>query len=205
MHKFLIDIDIIKDNQTITDIYSLYINNKIIKREINNDIVNFYYGLYYRYIKKDYELTEHYYLKAIVNFNNNALRELAFYYYKIKMDYDKMKYYLHIAIDMYNDDRSMFIFGSYYQTIEKNYELMKKYYLMAIEKGNSDAMYNLGYYYQYNHFNWVIKRKIYYKEIEEDYKLMKKYYIMAIENNNDRAIQKFFNININEYENIFKV
>ena len=124
LHKFLIDIDIIKDNQTITDIYSLYINNKIIKREINNDIVNFYYGLYYRYIKKDYELTEHYYLKAIVNFNNNPLRELAFYYYKIKMDYDKMKYYLNIAIDMYNDDRSMFIFGSYYQTIEKNYDLM---------------------------------------------------------------------------------
>ena len=36
---------------------------------------------------------------------------------------------------------------------------MKKYYLMAIEQGNSDAMNNLGYYYQH---------------IEKDYDKMKK-------------------------------
>ena len=50
---------------------------------------------------------------------------------------------------------------------------MKKYYLMAIEKDHSDAMCNLGYYYE---------------NVEKNYDEMKKYYLMAIEKDNSDAI-----------------
>jgi TPR repeat protein len=56
---------------------------------------------------------------------------------------------------------------------------MKKYFLMAIDKGNSDAMYDLGYYYQ---------------QVEEKYDLMKKYYLQAIDKGNSNSMH-----NLGEY------
>jgi TPR repeat protein len=46
---------------------------------------------------------------------------------------------------------------------------MKKYYGMVIDKGNSDAMNNLGYYYD---------------DVEKNYDEAKKYYLMAIDKGN---------------------
>ena len=47
---------------------------------------------------------------------------------------------------------------------------------MAIEKGNSEAMFNLGLYYQ---------------TIDKSYDLMKKYYLMAIERGINHAMINF--------------
>jgi TPR repeat protein len=58
--------------------------------------------------------------------------------------------------------------GIYYN-IEENYEEAKKYYMMAVELGHSNAMYNLGFYYN---------------KIEKNYEEAKKYYIMAIKTKN---------------------
>ena len=58
-----------------------------------------------------------------------------------------------------------------------------KQHLIDIEKGNSDAMYNLGYYYQF---------------IEKDYDQMKKYYLMAIEKGDSDAMYNlgcYYNLN----------
>ena len=54
---------------------------------------------------------------------------------------------------------------------------MEKYYLMSIEKGNSDAMTNLGYYYE--HIENDLWDKYYYKNVKNKYYLMKKYYLMS--------------------------
>ena len=62
--------------------------------------------------------------------------------------------------------------GLYNHFVSHNYNIMKKYYLMAIEHGNSDAMNNLG---------------LYYEKIKE-YATMKKYYLMAIKHNNITAM-----------------
>jgi hypothetical protein len=82
-------------------------------------------------------------------------------------------------------------YGVYYK-IKKNYEQMKKYYLIAIEKGNSDAMYNLGFYYQ---------------ETKKDYKKMKKYYLMAIEKGHCKAMNSlgfYYQDKKNDYEQMKK-
>ena len=62
--------------------------------------------------------------------------------------------------------------GMYYQLV-KNYPQMKRYYLMAIDLGDSEAMLNLGLYYQ---------------DIEVDPELMKQYYLMVIEKGNSTAM-----------------
>ncbi len=100
--------------------------------------------------------------------------------------------------------------------IEENYEEMKKYYLMAIDKGYSNAMNNLGIYYQHNETNYKEMKKYflmaieknntyamfnlacYYQYYETNYEEMKKYYFMAIENGNLDALDV---INI-YYENL---
>ena len=69
---------------------------------------------------------------------------------------------------------------------------MKKYYLMAINKGDSDAMYNLGLYYEY---------------VEKDYEQMKKYYLMAIDKNNFTGMNQLENYykNNNDYSSLIKL
>ena len=86
----------------------------------------------------------------------------------------------------------------------KNYDLMKKYYLMAIDMCDSDAMTNLGNFYNIEK-NYDLMKKYYlmaieqnnsyamtylgnYYQIEKNYDLMKKYYLMAIEQNNSSVI-----------------
>jgi len=81
-----------------------------------------------------------------------------------------------------NDEYTFFNLGVYYN-IQKNYDEMKKYYLMSIILNNSDAMFNLG---------------LYYDDIEENYDLAKKYYLMATELGNSNAM---FNIGLH-YDDI---
>jgi hypothetical protein len=95
-------------------------------------------------------------------------------------------------------------YGIYYAD-KKDYKLMKKYYSECIED-NSDAMYNLGTYYnriindyskakkyylmaiEKHHSTAMNNLAYYYYAIENNHDLMKKYYLMAIENNNIGAM-----------------
>jgi tetratricopeptide (TPR) repeat protein len=92
------------------------------------------------------------------------------------------------------------------KNIEKDYVEMKKYFLMAIELKNSNAMYNLGSYYDEIEKDYVLMKKyyqmaielndsnamvnlgLYYEDVEKDYVQMKKYFQMAIDLNNSRAM-----------------
>lgn len=163
-------------------------------------------GLYYEYVKKDYNSMKRYYLRAIKLKNDVAMYNLGDYYQTIEYNYIKMlKYYLQ-AIELGNT-QSMNDLGFYYCNI-KDYDAMEQCYLQAAQLGNSNAMYNLGHYYQYVKINYG-KMKQYYSQIMElmydgdvmynlgnyygtieiDYNKMKYYYLQSMEfideNNND--------------------
>ena len=171
----------IPDIESIEIIYNLYKYNKLDPTIDYNDIVLLYIGIYYRYIKNNYELMKKYYLMAIEKGNISSMGNLANYYNHIEKNYELTKKYYLMAIEKGNIS-SMGNLAKYYQHIEKNHELMKKYYLMAIENGSKTSMNNLGYYYHH---------------IKKNYELMKKYYLMAIEKNHDNSM---YNL-IRYYEN----
>jgi len=160
----------IENENSLEKIYNLFKNN--IFKEPSTDIEYFYYGVYYQYTEKNYDLMKKYYLMAIELNNSNAMYYLALYYQYIENNYELMKKYYLMAIELNNSD-AMDNLAHFYDTFEKNYDLMKKYYLMAIELNHSDAMNNLAFYYQLT---------------EKNYDLMKKYYLMAIELNNSNAM-----------------
>ena len=102
---------------------------------------------------------------------------------KYEITIDKKYLYLdNYILDLFNGDTNIiietsdsniyYVNGVYYQTIE-NYNEMKKYYFMVIEQGYSNAMTDLGFYYQF---------------VEKNYNEMKKYYLMAIEHGNSDAM-----------------
>ena len=67
---------------------------------------------------------------------------------------------------------------------------MKKYYLMAIDKDYTDAMYNLGFYYQIT---------------KKNYDKMKKYYLMAIDKGDTDSIENiriYIKYNCNDIDKI---
>jgi TPR repeat protein len=204
---------LIEDKSSIKKIYDLLINNIIYEPE--NIIENYYLGLYYDQIKKNYDLAKKYYLVAVNNGNITAMNKLARCYEKLKI-YDLMKKYYLLAIDNKDVD-SIHILAYYYDTIEKNYELAKKYYLISITHNKSNSMHNLGIYYE-SIKNYDLMKKYYlmaidngetdsacnlgnyYKNIEKNYDLMKKYYLMAIDNNDSQSMNNLANY----YRNIEK-
>jgi TPR repeat protein len=183
--------------------YNLFIKNIIFEPNINNTDDLYYLGVYYQYIKKDYDLMEKYFLMATEKGNFYAANQLGIYYTNIE-NYDLMKKYYLQAIEK-GDTWAMKTLGLYYRCKEKNYNLMEKYYLMAIEKGDYHAMNQLGLYYQ-NVGNYDLMKKYYlqaiekgdiltmvrlgqyYKFKEKNNDLMKKYYLMAISKENNSAI-----------------
>lgn len=96
-------------------------------------------------------------------------------------------------------NRSYFMYkiGSYHQYITNDYEKMKYYYDIAINLGNTNAMNNLGKYYQNESGDHNTR----------DYTLMKVYYKMAIKLNDSDAMfnlgwyYEFVDVN---YEKSFK-
>ena len=133
-------------NDILPKLTDLFIHN-IIDTECHNSTYINAIGLYYKYVKKDYEKTKEYYLMAIELKNSKAMNNLGYYYQGVEKDYEKMKEYYLMAIELKNS-WAMINLGNYYQDIEINYEKMKEYYLMAIELKNSSAMFSLGTYYQ---------------------------------------------------------
>jgi len=189
----------IKNETSLTKIYNLFKSN--IFEESSTDIEYFYYGAYYQYTEKNYDLMKKYYLMAIQLNHSYAMNNLGYYYQYIEKNYDLMKKYYLMAIEL-NNSSAMTNLAYYYNIVEKNYDLMKKYYLMAIGINHSDAMYNLAQYYQWTEKNYDLMKKYYlmaielndsyamhylanyYEYTEKNYDLMKKYYLMAIELNN---------------------
>ena len=54
--------------------------------ELDNSNAMNYLGLYYRHIKKDYELMKKYYLMAIELSNSDAMNNLGMYYGDVEGD-----------------------------------------------------------------------------------------------------------------------
>jgi TPR repeat protein len=77
----------------------------------------------------------------------------------------------------------MFNLANYYYKI-KNFKEMEKYYLMAIKHGHTNAMNNLG---------------LYYENIEKNFKEMEKYYLIEINNGVDKEIKLQSLINLGNY------
>jgi len=140
----------IENENSLEKIYNLFKNifKNIFNEEPTTDIEYFYYGVYYQYTEKNYDLMKKYYLMAIELNDSNAMNNLGYYYQYIEKNYDLMKKYYLMAIEL-NKYYAMHYLARYYEVIEKNYDLMKKYYLMAIELNHSNAMFNLCWYYEF--------------------------------------------------------
>ena len=94
--------------------------------------------------------------------------------------------------------------GLYYAKVKQDYQKMKMYYLMAIERGDSNAMNNLGLYYEFTEVELMKQYYLmaielgnsnamnnlghYYENTEVDSELMMRYYLMAIERGNSAAM-----------------
>jgi len=193
----------IENENSLEKIYNLFKSN--IYEEPSTDVEYLYYGVYYQYTEKNYDLMKKYYLMAIELNHSDAMNNLADYYEYTEKNYDLMKKYYLMAIELNHSD-AMDNLAYYYNIVEKNYDLMKKYYLMAIELNHSDAMDNLAQYYQWTEKNYDLMKKYYlmaielndsnamfnlahyYEYTEKNYDLMKKYYLMAIELNHSNAM-----------------
>ncbi len=133
---------------------------------IQNNITN-YYNFNFETIKTNIIKFESF-LNDYKEYNN-----ITYLYFKCVYYFCKEKYSIILKLaDNIVESNIYTLIGYYYRNIKTNDDLMKKYYLMAIELNNSNAMYNLGNYY----------------ECIANYDLMEKYYLMAIELNNTNAM-----------------
>ena len=140
-----------------------------------------------------------------LSYNNNTDEYLFLYGY-----YCLLKHYDEMMLRYWNEcenSRTTLYLGKYYYD-KCNYEKMKKYYLKSINFGNSEAMNNLGYYYQHKEHN-PVKMEYFYKQaiilgnveamfnygyyfyLNKQYNNMKLYFLMAIELNH---IDAMFNL-----------
>lgn len=158
----------IDDPKILLDVYNLFLNDQ--STENDDPIYLFYYGSYQRFIKKNYDLAEEYYLKAIQKNNNiYAIVSLAKLYQKQKK-YDLAKEYYLKALDLEpvieKQSHLYYHLATLYNFTEK-YDLAKTYFLLAIDSNDDDV----------DSMNFLAL--IY--EKEKEYDLAKKYYLMAID------------------------
>jgi TPR repeat protein len=148
-------------NKFSKKIYNLFVNGIPYDPTDSDDL--YYMGVYYQYIRKNYDLAIKYYFLASDNGDTNATNNLGvwYQYFNGKSDDNLAEKYYIMAVNKENTT-AMYNLGFFYYN-KKKYDLMKKYLLMAIERGFSDAMYCLGRYYE---------------QIEKNNDLAKKYYSM---------------------------
>lgn len=134
----------IEDKGSINKIYDLFIND--IKFEPTNGIECCYLGIYFRYIKKDNENTEKYYIMGVEYDNSTAMCNLAHYYNRVKGENDLAeKYYLRAL--RHGCIYSPLKIAIFYQNL-RNYVKAEKYYLFALsQKNNVNASYYLALFY----------------------------------------------------------
>ena len=100
----------IENENSLEKIYNLFKSN--IFEEPSTDIEYFYYGIYYQYFEKNYELMKKYYLMAIKLNHPDAMFNLARYYQYTEENYDLMKKYYLMAIEL-NYSSAMYNLADY--------------------------------------------------------------------------------------------
>ena len=99
-------------------------NNKIIE-DTNDDEKNFWNGLYYEHIEKDYSQMKKYFMMAIELGNSWAMNNLGYYYQYIEKDYPQMKKYYRMAIELGDCSETLYYLENYCDTVEF-YHLLNK-------------------------------------------------------------------------------
>lgn len=189
----------INNDNNMETIYNL-LKNDIVDDKATDSIVLCYYGVYYQYVKQDYDKMKKYYIMAIKNGNIIAMNNLGVYYCEVEKSYEKMKKYYLMAINN-GYSIAMSNMGFHYEHFEINYDKMKEYYLMAINNGGGDnIIYNLHKYYENNVSEKTINDAIYFSNKYSYYKnifnyiheiIIKQYNINIKYNHN--FINKYFN------------
>ena len=104
--NFSDDININEQQKEILNIFNN--KNELFEQYTHIELFNYnlcyIIGLYYKNIKKDYELMKKYYLMAIEKGNSNTMNYLGVYYKNIEKDYDLMKQYYLMVIEKENSD-----------------------------------------------------------------------------------------------------
>lgn len=138
------------DEESISIIYNLCLNNRIDEAKILTKECAFLAGLFYnRYFKINISLAIKYYLIALRYDPNDTfiIRQIATYYWIVEGKYSEMIKYYQMATDL-GDTESMIELALFYQDHWK-YEEMIKYFLMAVEHGNTEAMVCLANHYEH--------------------------------------------------------
>ena len=210
----------IQNKNSFNKIYDLFLHD-IIFDPINNCIEYCYVGIFYFYVKQDYDTAKKHYLMAIDKYDDvNAIKYLG-YLYMQELNYEMGEKYYLMAIDK-KDFESMNELACVYDHCLENYEKAITYYLMAIEFGYIVAMKNLAFLYEEleNHEN-AIKYHLmaidhgdiksiknlsnYYKYDMHDYNNAKKYMLMAIEQGDDSLIDDMVRLYKITNEDPFKI
>lgn len=197
------------DKDSLRTVKSLWIDNKKERDEILNGLENFYYGLYYQYVKNDIIKAEEYFKKAALQNEANAMNSLALIY---QLSADKEKFvekFFKNAIELGNVD-AMVNYGFFLEDVYGDLENAIKYYTAAYDAGNSLAAYYLGRLYEKNKNalennnvdyaqyykiaadNGIVEAQtaygLYLEYIKGDAREAAKYYRMAIRNKDPKAM-----------------
>ncbi|GAG60807.1 unnamed protein product [marine sediment metagenome] len=147
----------IENNNSLKKIYNLFKNNISEKPSIS--IECYYYGVYYRYIKNNYDLMKKYYLMGIELNDSNSMVNLAFYYQFTEKNYDLMKKYYLMAIELNNSAAMNNL--AFYQFIEKNdqsfvelYKYEDKNKIIKLFNYKFENNINLDQKYYYSFLQW---------------------------------------------------
>ncbi len=148
-HDIVFNLEYDKYQNIMVDIF---LNNNIKKTKKNHYVLDII-GVYYQFIKKNYQEAINYYLLSIKKgTNTNAMTNLGDYYYENE-NYEEMKKYYQMAIKLGNAF-AMHNLAYFYEDI-KNYDEMKKYYLMAIDRNkHPNTIYNLCNYFINEEYNY---------------------------------------------------
>ena len=180
-----------------------------------------YVGVYYFYIKQDYETAKHNYLIAIDKYNDiNAMKYLGYLYIQ-ELNYEMSEKYYLMAIEK-KDVKTMKKLANFYYFRLKNYEKAITYYLMAIEFGHVSSMRSLAFLYErlkdrenaikyhlmaikHNGVDAVQDLVYYYEHSLHDYDNAKKYMLMAIEQGDESLADGMVRLYKKTKENPFKI
>lgn len=112
---------------------------------LNHSKAMYKLGMHFK-TKKNNKLMKRYLKQSAQLGNADALIELHWYYYDIQK-YNKAVEYLQMAIDL-NNFVAVNLMGEYHQLITGDTDEMLKHFNQAAEMGSTEAMVNLGEFYE---------------------------------------------------------
>lgn len=126
----------INNPQDLTIIHDLF-KNGTVNDNIDNPVLNLYYGIYYQ-INKNYDQMKQYFDKAIDGGNTDALKNMILHYNNTDKDYDSLKKYCHMFIKQNNNKTDT-------ENANTNYEffcdILLPHYATITPENVNDAMY----------------------------------------------------------------